>query len=155
MQRPQRQKHLRQWTARSRAHLAEPPQRWPSATRNAVVAYAKQFLGNPYVYGGTSLTSGADCSGFTQSVFAHFGISTEEAPGIRLPEESPYQSVMPSREICCSMPAAITLTMWPSTSAAAGYPRQQPHHGICITPANYRTPCKAVTFWIKRLTGKK
>ena len=47
-----------------------------SATRNAVVAYAKQFLGNPYVYGGTSLTSGADCSGFTQSVFAHFGIST-------------------------------------------------------------------------------
>ena len=36
------------------------------ATRTAVVAYAKQFLGNPYVYGGTSLTKGADCSGFTQ-----------------------------------------------------------------------------------------
>ena len=47
-----------------------------NATRSAVVAYAKQFLGNPYVYGGTSLTNGADCSGFTMSVFAHFGIST-------------------------------------------------------------------------------
>ena len=36
--------------------------------------YAVQFVGNPYVYGGTSLTNGADCSGFTQSVFANFGI---------------------------------------------------------------------------------
>lgn len=45
-----------------------------SSTRDAVVAYAKQFIGNPYVWGGTSLTSGADCSGFTQSVMAHFGV---------------------------------------------------------------------------------
>ncbi len=47
-----------------------------SATRAAVVAYAKQFLGNPYVYGGTSLTEGADCSGFVMRVFEHFGIDT-------------------------------------------------------------------------------
>ena len=45
-----------------------------SSTRNAIVAYAKQFVGNPYVWGGTSLTNGADCSGFTRSVMAHFGI---------------------------------------------------------------------------------
>lgn len=37
--------------------------------------YALQFVGNPYVYGGTSLTNGADCSGFVQSVYKHFGIS--------------------------------------------------------------------------------
>ena len=37
--------------------------------------YAKQFLGNPYVWGGTSLTKGADCSGFVKSVFANFGVS--------------------------------------------------------------------------------
>lgn len=43
--------------------------------RNAVAAYAKQFIGNPYVWGGTSLTKGADCSGFVKSVYAHFGIS--------------------------------------------------------------------------------
>lgn len=42
---------------------------------NAIAAYAKQFVGNPYVHGGTSLTRGADCSGFTQSVYKHFGIS--------------------------------------------------------------------------------
>lgn len=44
-------------------------------TGQAVVDYACQFIGNPYVWGGTSLTEGADCSGFVQSVFAHFGIS--------------------------------------------------------------------------------
>ena len=41
----------------------------------AVIDYACQFVGNPYVWGGTSLTNGADCSGFVQSVYAHFGIS--------------------------------------------------------------------------------
>ena len=39
----------------------------------AVVNYASQFVGNPYVYGGSSLTNGTDCSGFTMSVYAHFG----------------------------------------------------------------------------------
>ena len=43
--------------------------------RQSVVNYALQFVGNPYVYGGTSLTNGADCSGFVQSVYAHFGVS--------------------------------------------------------------------------------
>ncbi len=50
---------------------------------NNVVAYAKQFLGNPYVYGGSSLTHGTDCSGFTMSVYAHFGV--------RLPHNSDAQ----------------------------------------------------------------
>lgn len=39
-----------------------------------VVSYAQQFVGNPYVWGGSSLTDGTDCSGFTMSVYAHFGI---------------------------------------------------------------------------------
>jgi len=39
-----------------------------------IVAYAKLFLGNPYVYGGTSLTNGTDCSGFTMGVYGHFGV---------------------------------------------------------------------------------
>ena len=41
----------------------------------AVVNYASQFVGNPYVYGGSSLTNGTDCSGFVMSVFANFGYS--------------------------------------------------------------------------------
>ena len=46
-----------------------------SVSGSDVVSYACQFIGNPYVWGGTSLTDGADCSGFVQSVYAHFGIS--------------------------------------------------------------------------------
>ncbi len=46
-----------------------------SAQGRAVVDYAMKFIGNPYVYGGTSLTNGADCSGFVQSVYKNFGIS--------------------------------------------------------------------------------
>lgn len=41
----------------------------------AVINFACQFIGNPYVWGGTSLTDGADCSGFVQSVYANFGIA--------------------------------------------------------------------------------
>ena len=40
-----------------------------------VISYGSQFVGNPYVWGGSSLTNGADCSGFVMSVYAHFGIS--------------------------------------------------------------------------------
>lgn len=45
-------------------------------SRQEIINYAKQFLGNPYVYGGTSLTDGADCSGFVQQIFKHFGVTT-------------------------------------------------------------------------------
>ena len=43
--------------------------------RQGIVDFALQFVGNPYVYGGTSLTNGADCSGFVMSVFAELGMS--------------------------------------------------------------------------------
>ena len=46
-----------------------------SSNGQAVVDYACQFVGNPYVYGGSSLTNGADCSGFVMSVYAAFGVS--------------------------------------------------------------------------------
>lgn len=45
-----------------------------SPTGEQIIEYARQFLGNPYVWGGTSLTNGADCSGFIQSVYQHFNI---------------------------------------------------------------------------------
>lgn len=45
-----------------------------ASLRNQIVNYALKFVGNPYVWGGTSLTKGADCSGFTQSVLKNFGI---------------------------------------------------------------------------------
>ena len=51
------------------------PQGEGSSMGNAVAQYALQFVGNPYVYGGTSLTNGADCSGFVMSVYKNFGVS--------------------------------------------------------------------------------
>lgn len=56
----------------------------PQATE--IIQYAEQFIGNPYVWGGTSLTEGADCSGFVQSVYNEFGIS--------LPRTSREQAVV-------------------------------------------------------------
>ena len=46
-----------------------------SASGQAVVDFALQFVGNPYVYGGSSLTNGTDCSGFVMSVYNNFGVS--------------------------------------------------------------------------------
>lgn len=46
-----------------------------SVIGTSMVEFAKQFLGNPYVWGGTSLTNGADCSGFVQQIYSHFGYS--------------------------------------------------------------------------------
>lgn len=46
-----------------------------SGNGDAVVEYAMQFLGNPYVWSGTSLTNGCDCSGFTMQIYAQFGVS--------------------------------------------------------------------------------
>ena len=55
--------------------IAEEAEAKRLAKRQEVVNFALQFEGNPYVYGGTSLTNGADCSGFVMSVFANFGYS--------------------------------------------------------------------------------
>lgn len=46
-----------------------------------VASFALQFVGNPYVYGGSSLTNGTDCSGFTMSVYANFGVSLPHSSG--------------------------------------------------------------------------
>ena len=118
-----------------------------SATRSAVVAYAKQFLGNPYVYGGTSLTNGTDCSGFTQGVFAHFGITTGR---------SSRDQAAKGREIAVSDAQPGDLLFYASSNyinhVALYIGGGQVIHastartGITISPSNYRTPCKAVSF---------
>ena len=118
-----------------------------SATRTAIVAYARQFLGNPYVYGGTSLTNGADCSGFTQGVFANFGITTGR---------SSRDQAERGREIAIDAAQPGDLLFYASGNTinhvalyigggqviyASNYTT-----GIIISPYNYRTPCKAVSF---------
>ena len=49
---------------------------YTTRARQSLISFAMQFVGNPYVWGGTSLTNGCDCSGFVQEVFRHFGIIT-------------------------------------------------------------------------------
>ena len=66
---------IRQTVEDAKKKAAEEAEAKRVAKRQAVVDFALQFEGNPYVYGGTSLTNGADCSGFVMSVFANFGYS--------------------------------------------------------------------------------
>lgn len=80
-----------------------------SGSGSSVVDFATQFVGNPYVWGGTSLTGGADCSGFTQSVYANFGVSIprtsyeQQNAGY----EVPYSEAQPGDLICYGGHVAI------------------------------------------------
>lgn len=69
-----------------------------------VADYALQFVGNPYVYGGTSLTGGTDCSGYTQSVYRHFGVSIPRTSGEQagFGREIPYEDMEPGDLVCYS-----------------------------------------------------
>ena len=80
-----------------------------SATGQAIVNYATQFVGNPYVWGGESLTNGADCSGFTMQVYAHFGISLPHSSGTQRSygRAVSYAEAQPGDLICYSGHVAI------------------------------------------------
>lgn len=67
-----------------------------------VADYALQFIGNPYVWGGTSLTAGADCSGFVQSVYRHFGVSIPRtsAEQAGFGREIAYEEMEPGDLVC-------------------------------------------------------
>lgn len=68
----------------------------------AVVDFAMQFVGNPYKWGGASLTNGADCSGFVKSVYANFGIGLPRTSSAmrNVGTEVSYSDVMPGDVIC-------------------------------------------------------
>ena len=78
------------------------PAKRTNVSGSDVVNYAMQFIGNPYVYGGTSLTDGCDCSGFTQGVFSHFGISLPRSSGEQATVGSPvsYDAAQPGDLVC-------------------------------------------------------
>ncbi len=118
-----------------------------SATRTALVAYAKQFLGNPYVYGGSSLTEGTDCSGFVMRIYEHFGIQTGRNSREQAANGRPIaiEAVQPGDLLFYASGntinhVAIYIGGGQVIHAASA------KTGIIISPSNYRTPCKAVTF---------
>lgn len=69
---------------------------------SSILSYAAQYIGNPYVWGGTSLTNGADCSGFVKSILAHFGIDVpHSSAAIRGCGRSVSESEMQPGDIVC------------------------------------------------------
>ena len=78
-------------------------------TGQSVVKYACQFVGNPYVWGGTSLTNGADCSGFIMSIYAKFGVSLPHSSGAMAGcgRGVSYSEAMPGDIICYAGHVAI------------------------------------------------
>lgn len=107
----------------------------PASNGQAIVDYACQFIGNPYVWGGTSLTDGADCSGFVQSVFAHFGISLPRTTydQINAGVEVSYDQAMPGDLICYDGHIGIYIGNGQIVNA------QNPEQGIGISPATCTT----------------
>ena len=107
----------------------------PASNGQAIVDYACQFIGNPYVWGGTSLTDGADCSGFVQSVFAHFGISLPRTTydQINAGVEVSYDQAMPGDLICYDGHIGIYIGNGQIVNA------QNPEQGIGVSPATYTT----------------
>ena len=111
------------------------------AKRNEVVAYAKKFVGNPYVYGGSSLTKGTDCSGFTMSVYKKFGYSlphhaaSQRSSGKKVANLS---KAKPGDLICYDGHVALYIGNNKIVHASNSQP--YPKGGIKISsPPNYRT----------------
>ncbi len=116
-----------------------------SDVRVDLCQYAKEFLGNPYVWGGTSLTKGADCSGFVLSVFKKFGISLPHYSGsqascgktIKLAEAKPGDLVFYGNGKRINH-VAIYIGGGQVIHASS------PKTGIKISNATYRSPVKVV-----------
>lgn len=114
-----------------------------SSVRSQMVSYAMQFLGNPYVWGGTSLTYGCDCSGFVMGIYAHFGyglprVSASQAAsmtGIDYSEAQPGDLFFYGNGYRVSHVAMYI-------GGGQIIHAMDESHGICISNAFYMTPMK-------------
>lgn len=128
------------------APTTEEPANVPSSGSTGVdlANFALQYVGNPYVYGGSSLTDGADCSGFVMAVYAEFGYSLPHSAGM----QSGYGTEVSTSEL---EPGDLLFYGSYSIEHVAIYVgngmivhASTPESGIKTSNYNYRTPCKAV-----------
>lgn len=120
-----------------------------SGTRQSVVNFALQFVGNPYVYGGTSLTNGTDCSGFTQSVLANFGIYISRTAGAQSVGGRPVSlsNIQPGDLLFYSGSGDYGIghvTMYIGNGQVVHASNSRT--GIIVSDIGYRTPCAARSY---------
>ncbi len=102
----------------------------------AVIDYATQFVGNPYVYGGTSLTNGTDCSGFVMSVYANFGVGLPHSSSAlrnKGYDVGGLANAQPGDIVCYSGHVALYIGNGQIVHASTS------KTGIIISNANYRS----------------
>lgn len=119
-----------------------------SSAGQSIVNFATQFVGNPYVWGGTSLTNGADCSGFTQSVFANFGISIPRTAAAQSGSGTPVDlSQIQAGDLLFYEGSGgighVTIYMGNGQVVHAS----NSNTGITISDYGYRTPVSARRYW--------
>ncbi len=117
-----------------------------SDLRVDLVEYAKQFLGNPYVWGGTSLTKGADCSGFVLSVYKNFGITLSHSSRAQAGEGTriSYSEIQPGDLVFYANSSGTINHVAIYIGGGKVISASNPTSGIRINKYNYRTPVRYV-----------
>ncbi len=109
-----------------------------SGNGSSVASYALQFVGNPYVYGGSSLTNGTDCSGFVMSVYRNFGVGLPHSSGadrsVGYAVPGGLSGAQAGDIVCYSGHVGIYIGNGQIVHASTA------RTGIKVSSANYRTP---------------